>query len=341
MTEFGPNDLHIVVGDMAAGQLAKHLAIPPGSIAVDRDVLICGPLAPLGDVSDWAALREGFWGEVCAPAEPPPQQGPPWLIREIDRDRFGNAERILLWMGTTLSERVATGWLIAAFRHLGLDIGRFWLVDLERFRSDRMPVPTIGRFDADQLRGIDAWRPLHLDDLAAFETLWSAVSDPSPKALMACAVTSTNPVKDAALGFMGRYPTVASGLSRWDGYLLEQCSGKMLKAARIVAKAMHENMADPDNSGDLYLFHRLRRMGAAALPNPLVEIAGSGASMRSTEVCLTEAGEQVRAGTANAIALNGLDDRVGGVHLESAAGNVWLFDGATLVPGNDGGRGPT
>ena len=336
---FGPNDLHIVVGDVAAGQLTAHLAIPAGSIAVDRDVLTCGPLAPLGDVSDWIALREGFWRDACAPANPPPQQGPAWLIREIDRDRdrFRDAERILLWMGTPLSVHVATGWLIAVFRHLGLDTGRFWLVDLERFRTDRMPVPMIGQIDADLLRRDDTWRPLGADDLAAFETLWRAVSDPAPKELMTCAATSANPVKDAALSFMGRYPTAASGLSRWDACLLEQCSGRMLKAARIVATAMHENIADPDKPGDLYLFHRLKRMGAAALSHPLLEIAGSGASMRSTEVCLTEAGERVLAGTANAIALNGLDDWVGGVRLSATAGNIWLFDGTTLVPGDADG----
>lgn len=341
--EFGLTDIHYVVGDVAGGQLIKHRAMAPESIVVDRDVLTCGPLTPIGDFAEWVALREVFWRAACAPADPPPQPGPAWVYEQLvaDRDRFEIAERILLWTGMTLSEYVATGWLIAAFRHLGLDVTRFKLVSLEVFRSQSMPLPTLAWFDAEQICGIDAWRSLGPADLAPFERLWNAVCGSSPEALIAFAASEANvptPLKRAALSYLRRYPMAEHGLPHLDRLLLDQCRDRMLKAARIVGLTMSANPSDPDRPRDLYLFHRLKRIGAAAMPHPLVEIAGTGASMRSTEVRLTDAGERVIAGNANAIALNGLDDWVGGVRLNAAAGNIWLFDGTTLVPGDaDGG----
>jgi hypothetical protein len=53
--------------------------------------------------------------------------------------------------------------------------------------------------------------------------------------------------------------------------------------------------------------------------------------MRDCEVAITEAGELVLAGRANAIELNGIDDWVFGIHLDSRQGSVWYRKGNTLV----------
>ena len=47
---------------------------------------------------------------------------------------------------------------------------------------------------------------------------------------------------------------------------------------------------------------------------------------------LTDAGESVLAGHANAVELNGIDDWVLGVHLDSENGSVWYRKDGALVP---------
>jgi len=53
--------------------------------------------------------------------------------------------------------------------------------------------------------------------------------------------------------------------------------------------------------------------------------------MRDTQVRVTEAGIDVLDGRANAVALNGIDDWVCGVHLSSEENRVWFREGDLLV----------
>jgi hypothetical protein len=64
---------------------------------------------------------------------------------------------------------------------------------------------------------------------------------------------------------------------------------------------------------------------------PLVALSGDPYDMRDCQVTSTEAGELVLAGSANAIELNGIDDWVLGVHVDSRQGSVWYRKGSTLV----------
>jgi len=78
--------------------------------------------------------------------------------------------------------------------------------------------------------------------------------------------------------------------------------------------------------GDLWLFDRLRRMATA--PQPAVVLEGNDTtSMRGTDVQLTEFGRAILRGRANFVHANGIDDWIGGVHLDSASNRVWVRDG--------------
>jgi hypothetical protein len=88
---------------------------------------------------------------------------------------------------------------------------------------------------------------------------------------------------------------------------------------------------DADLVGDLYLFSRLLQLGNADLPHPLLKLSGDPDNVRSWEVVLTETGEAVLAGRANAVELNGIDDWVLGVHLDSRHGAVWYHKEGTLI----------
>ena len=84
---------------------------------------------------------------------------------------------------------------------------------------------------------------------------------------------------------------------------------------------------------DCYLFSRLRRLADLLLRAPLVALAGDPTSMRGCEATVTENGRAVFDGRENFVKLNGIDDWVLGVHLDSARGKVWYRQDDTLVPG--------
>jgi hypothetical protein len=87
----------------------------------------------------------------------------------------------------------------------------------------------------------------------------------------------------------------------------------------------------PDRVGDDYLFARLRRMADPGLRHPFLALAGNPAVMRGLEARLTATGVEALAGRANFVALNGIDDWIGGVHLKAGQGRLWFRDRDTLV----------
>jgi hypothetical protein len=60
-------------------------------------------------------------------------------------------------------------------------------------------------------------------------------------------------------------------------------------------------------------------------------MSGDLHSMRNCEVVLTDVGESVLATQANAVELNGINDWILGVHLDSKSGSVWYQKDGTLV----------
>jgi hypothetical protein len=128
-----------------------------------------------------------------------------------------------------------------------------------------------------------------------------------------------------------RFPDRMTGLNRWDTALLRYTRDVGPASARIVAYTLGYESDGPDQVGDGYLFARLRRLGDPALRHPLLTLSGNRVRIGGTRVILTDAGLAVLAGRANFVALNGIDEWVGGIHLDSASGRVWFRRGATLV----------
>jgi hypothetical protein len=120
-----------------------------------------------------------------------------------------------------------------------------------------------------------------------------------------------------------------TGLNRWEMELLKNVRDRGPRAVRVVASTLSFDIED--FVGDVWLFNRLSRLADSSLPHPLLNYTGNPASMRECEFTLTDAGHSVLAGQANQVRLNGINDWVGGVHLDSASGNIWFRDGDSLV----------
>ena len=342
--QFGENAFHIVRSDGAAAELKDCFGLLRDRLLIDYDNLAHGPLVPHDNTATWQLAREAFWREL------PDQFGfdehynflgtfPARL--EAERDRLADAETIYLWLGPLLSEVLLLGFILTVFNRLQIDPARIRLVDLSPVRTPIGVEPSIGSLSCKYLKQIGPWRGLNDGHQTAYRELWLAVAAPAPDRLVAIGGSSAypEPIGTAAKAYMARYPSTASGLGFWEQRTLDKCKDSRQKVARIVGDIFGDTLElsrdKPDWPNDRWLFHRLKRMADPALPHPLVKLYGKGEKMRETEVNLTDAGRAVLAGEANAIALNGIEDRIGGVTLTKE--KHWLFDGNTLIPGGTEG----
>jgi hypothetical protein len=175
---------------------------------------------------------------------------------------------------------------------------------------------------------------MSLDDdvLTGLESAWAAITAPTPERLAGLLVARTTPMpllERSLASLLGRFPSKTTGLSHWDVELLRHTAERGPDAMRVIGHTIGHGMETRDLVGDGYLFARLRSLADTRQPRPLVTLAASG-RLRGSRVELTNAGRAVLAGTLNALDVNGIDDWVGGTHLESRQGNVWVHDDGRL-----------
>jgi hypothetical protein len=198
-----------------------------------------------------------------------------------------------------------------------------------------MDVWGLGLLNPEQIEHHPPIERLCAETISELEHCWTAVTSSDPAKLLS--VLSAAPTRllhcqSSLKQLVHRYPDHRTGLGRWDYELLKYTKEKGPRVTRVIGHTMGYNF-DADLVGDAYLFSRLRRLGDSDLAHPLVTLSGDPTSMRECAVALTDAGESVLGGRANAIELNGIDDWVLGVHLDSQHGTVWYRKDGTLVGG--------
>jgi hypothetical protein len=173
------------------------------------------------------------------------------------------------------------------------------------------------------------------EDIAELDAAWSAVTASDPAALLAFIGGEAGPLpflRRALAVLVTRFPDFYTGLNAWDSLILQCVRDHGPQAAWVIAQTMaHAMEPHLDWAGDAYLLARLRRLAEPALPHPFVSFTGSWTALRGCEVTLTETGARALEGEANFVALNGIDDWIGGVHLDSSEGWVWFRRHDTLV----------
>src|SRR4249919_1652507 len=95
-------NLHLFTGDAAADTVRTALKIPPGDYLIQHDVISCGPLHDFASREAWIAERFGFWAGLINDST---LEGfPNDLVDEAKR--LGNADKLILWVGAGLSDRL-------------------------------------------------------------------------------------------------------------------------------------------------------------------------------------------------------------------------------------------
>jgi hypothetical protein len=223
---------------------------------------------------------------------------------------------------------------VALLRRLDADPERCRVVQFDRHESHE--VVAVG---ALQPSGFAQQPPAtSLDVTAVDEALsaWAAVTSTQPTELLAFLgrKTCALPLLHRSLSsLLYHYPHVDTGLNAWEHQLLQHVGEFGPKAHRAVGYTMAHDMGFPEWMADSYLFERLHRLANEDLPRPLLTLSGDTTTLRAAEARLTEHGEALLAGRGNAVAWNGIDDWIGGVHLDSRSGRVWFRREQTLLAG--------
>jgi hypothetical protein len=323
-------------GTATAGSMIQGLNLPEGTLLVFQDLLSIGPLQPRDTLEEWRTLRENYLRSL--------DPDPLFRFADFRRDLFTNPETLIeaevvsVWIGTGLGEQLLLAWMPQLFRLLGRDLPKLEVVQFVYDEEAGFETQSVGVLSPEQLKAHPPAQLLDGTSVARLEAAWAAVSAANPDLLTTFLQGPADPLPllhRSLHSIMGRFPDVDCGLGYWDLMLLHAIADKGPEAIRVVGFTMGWSSEGKDWVGAQYLFARLHRLADPVLKKPLVLLSGNTKVMRETKVELTDFGKDVRVGNANAVAVNGIDDWVGGIHLNSDAGRIWFQRNGVLVADHD------
>jgi Domain of unknown function (DUF1835) len=320
--------LHIFTGDAAAMTVGGALGIPEDQLLVQHDVIACGPVRAFISRGEWLATRDDFWQEVCG--GPALEEFPEDLA--VDAGEIGRTDRVTLWIGAGLSDRLLLATVLTLADLAGFDLPPIETMEISSHRTLSVPVLGWGMLRTNDV-GRPKGRPVDNSQIIRARRAWAGLTAQTPASLLSCLdVIDDDPELAAAMfTLIGRYPDAVSGLSHWDAALLAAVSNAGSDAFTVIGGAIGANHHWLDPVGDSYLFWRLRRLADPTLSEPLLTLTGDSNTARACRVMPTAFGIEVRDGRANHVAVNGIDDWIGGVHLRQPKGSPWVRKGDELI----------
>jgi hypothetical protein len=318
--------IDVVPGESAARTVAEALG-PSRQVVPLVDCLTLGPLHPLEDLPEWTSRRRSFWRHIYPAQELSDEVISPTSV-------LADAESITVWLGTGPNDQLALAWLLMVLDKLGRGPAAVGVIQFPDWVFTRTRTPSLALLNSGQLKSHADPVLLTDTELDVLRQAWAAATSPNPDLLTTFLSRKDGclPVLRSALSqLIWRYPDSGSGLSRWDFRLLANIREHGPRAIMALGHTLSAPGWDDDPVGDGWLFWRARRFASESLAHPLVKLFGSLSDYREATVEVTPAGHAVLAGSANAFDLNGVDDWVGGVHLSSEQGRVWVRENENLV----------
>jgi hypothetical protein len=304
--------LHIVDGGATGGTLRMSGLARARDILQWREALYSGPVPSGLSLRQLSRLRSRYWtkGKSSAAFEK----------RDAALAKHERYEKISLWFGRgcTLCH-LSLAQILSWFREHGVSPQRLGWVAIHG-----------GELHPEQIaKAYNKRRPVSRKQMQLGERTWRAFRQPSPAALIRLQQADLGVMpglRPAVLWLLQEYPNVRHGLSRLESDLLREIHRrKITKASHAVTPII---VREP--VGDTLLFDMLRNFVRAE--HPLLEFAQPFAGKFQTwafngaTLALTNAGRRVLAGKDDAVALNGIDRWIGGVHLHGKSVH-WRWDG--------------
>jgi hypothetical protein len=327
-------NLQVIVGDAAAGAVLRTMRFKRSDIVADRDHLSCGPLASLAPLSAWRERRDAYWDDVF----PLPQEvlargsgrADPDLVSLSRRPEvLLSAEVVNVWLGVSLDNQLFLAWLLELAPLIGFDPQRIRVVQFERHPVTGEAVMDICELNPEVTTAHPPPVPLTTADVADLRQAWAAIAAPEPSSLVRYIEAHANSpavFHRAFARILGRFPRRVSGLNRWELELLQRVPKGGITKEALFKATLGECRGELDAVGCVYLSDRLRRLASRKIPGPLLSLEGPPESDSKCIVALTAKGVDVLDGKANFVEVNGIDDWVGGIHLQSATGRVWFIE---------------
>ncbi len=318
--------LHIHNGDSSANT-AKTGAIPGEQVAW-REALICGPVP--GGLSDdefrnvrAQHLAEGYGAtfDQCAKE-----------LRHQDQvlESFSDHEEVVLWFEHDLFCQIPLVYLLNWFAQRGHGHTKLSLICIDEFPGvDNFR--GLGQLNVQQLESLFPTRtPISEMQLELGARAWAAYTSATPKQIEALISTESGalPFLKSAFGkHLERFPSVHNGLGRVENVLLELIAdGQTDFKSLFLAFQQREPIY---GFGDAQIYLHLTTLAHAAhaplsLSNAKAAPMDSGQIARSSFE-ITDQGRRLLRGEDDFVRLNGIDEWLGGVHLDGAE-TAWRWD---------------
>jgi hypothetical protein len=312
--------LHITNGDCVGSTLREFISDP---VVACADVLHEGP-APAVDDEQWYDLRGRFLADDPAHAAAIARQ---LMACDAALDRLETYKEVVLWFEHDLFDQLN---LVRALSRIGRHHpadGFAQLICVDRFPGfDRFI--GLGQLNARQLFSlVDHRRAVTRAEYHLAARAWDAFRSPDPRGLAGFADDSaaTLPFLPAAITRLcAEYPSTINGLSCSAQALLDTLRDGPADGEAVFrhaqAREQHPFM------GDWSFFRMARRLSRTHVPLVRIEPDDRAIDLRRHRLSLTEAGRDVLAGAGDAVALNGIDEWRGGVHLKGDDRSPWRWD---------------
>jgi Domain of unknown function (DUF1835) len=307
--------LHITNGDSAAGTLREFIS---DRVAITADALWEGPARPV-DGEAWLRMRAGF--RAFSAEE---RDGFYTMLAASDAaiEEAGAHDEVVLWFEHDLFDQLLLIRTLAMLSGAASKANATLICTGEFPGIDRFI--GLGQLTATQLASLyPTRRPVAPAQYDSARSAWRAFRSDNPRELMSLAPAPALPFLDAAIRrFLEEYPSTVNGMSRTANAALRALASGPLKGGGLFAAT--QRAEERPFMGDSSFWDLLRTLASARVP--LVHIEGDSREMARATIAITPAGRDVASGARDGIALNGIDEWRGGVHLLGADRSPWRWD---------------
>jgi hypothetical protein len=312
--------LHIHNGDSAA-ETARKSGIPGEHLAW-REALVCGP-APGGlPEAEFRLIRARHLSEAYGVE-----------LEKCERElqsqdealsRFSDHDEVVLWFEHDLFCQVQLIYLLDWFAHRDLGATKLTLVCIGEFPGIEL-FHGLGQLNEDQLASLFPQRQSVTEaQLQLGSRAWASYSSSNPKDVETLLDADLSPLhflKGALAKHLQRFPSTENGLGRIGNVGLELIARGVSNFRSLFPAFVRR---EPEYGfGDAQLYLELKRLANARIPVLNLKSADNrpardAAQMLLTSFEITEYGKAVLAREQDFVVRNGIDQWLGGVHLEGS-----------------------
>lgn len=311
----------------------------PESVLVMEDCFSFGPLLPIGNPQESLARIE-YWHSLSKTILPKFDYSRPSLP---DLKRLCLSKQILIWVGPSLDEQLFFAWFVATLRCIGIMHYNVYVINIGEDYATGKAISSLSMLSTAGAKAalIHGRHLLTSVEFESISNLWLALTEASPDRFIRLLEHRNSSslliatIQERLELLLQRYPSIKNGLNMIDNHVLRYCNEFGPRAVPVVAQYIFDHQDDYDRVGDVTFHLRILSLASRKLKYPLLEIDGDPNKIRSFSAKLTNAGHAVLAEEANCVKLNGINDWIGGVHLEFPPGPIWYYVSQTdgLVAG--------